>query len=600
MTADQQLAHAWQTLQGGSAVEAERMCLAVLAQYPKSSKACQLLGLIYDRVQKSDLAVQYFQKSITFDNQNVEAMNTLAGLYFRENEFPKSEKLLQQILSIQPEYFPALTRLAELLLTTGKPGEALELIQGFAGNQDTPDIQLLKARAQTENGNAELALQSFQVLKTSAYQGRGLGYYHAKALDGNEQSEDALAVLMGTEPAPADRHPHFHFKGKILLKLNRFDEAHQAFAEALTIQPTNQDSLMEVSNLLFMQKENDRIYDLFEERIEKYPEERNLYVLFGETLSRMDKIDQAIAIIGRGEAKLGAGPDFHHALANFYIKANAPEDVKFHAEAVLKINPDALPARANLSRAYLMLGQGKQALHHADIGARVLPDDQFWTGLRISALRLLGSPEYERICDYAKLVRPCPLPPPPGYATTEEFNQELCAEIEKLHNFSMHPLYQSLRNGSQTSIDLLHCKNPVIQSYYQALDEPIRAYIDAMPEDETHPLYRRKTGSYKFAGSWSARLNDGGFHINHVHPAGWISAAYYTQVPKAVPDSPTKEGWIKFGEPPFAIPGADSAETWFAPKPGWLALFPSYMWHGTNPIRGKEHRMTIPFDAVPV
>ncbi len=600
MNADQQLAYAWQTLQGGNATEAERLCLQVLAQQPKSSKVCQLLGMIYDRVQKPDLAIQYFEASIKHDDANVEAMNTLAGLYYRENEFSKSEKLLRQVLRIQPSYHPALIRFAELLVTENRPDEALELIQGYAGNQNTPDIQILKARAQTENGNAELAIQSFQVLKAHASQVRGLSYYHAKALDGNEQSEEALSVLTKTVPAPTDRHPHFHFKGKILLKLNRFEEAHQAFAEALTIEPTNQDSLMEVSNLLFMQKENDRIYDLFEQRIEKYPGERNLYVLFGETLSRMDEIDQAIAIIKQGEAKLGAGLDFHHAMANFYIKANAPTDVKFHAEAVLEMNSDALPARGNLSRAYLMLGQGEQALHHADMGAQVLPDDQFWIGLRISALRLLGSPEYERICDYTKLVRPCPLPPPPGYATTEEFNDALCAEMEKLHKFSMHPLYQSLRNGSQTSIDLLHSKNPVIQAYYKALDEPIRAYIDAMPDDQTHPLYRRKTGSYKFAGSWSARLNDGGFHVSHVHPAGWISAAYYTQVPKAVPNSPTKEGWIKFGEPPFAIPGADTAETWFAPKPGWLALFPSYMWHGTNPIRGREHRMTIPFDAVPV
>jgi hypothetical protein len=28
-------------------------------------------------------------------------------------------------------------------------------------------------------------------------------------------------------------------------------------------------------------------------------------------------------------------------------------------------------------------------------------------------------------------------------------------------------------------------------------------------------------------------------------------------------------------------------------------LFPSYLWHGTNPIRGEEPRLTIAFDCVP-
>ena len=35
------------------------------------------------------------------------------------------------------------------------------------------------------------------------------------------------------------------------------------------------------------------------------------------------------------------------------------------------------------------------------------------------------------------------------------------------------------------------------------------------------------------------------------------------------------------------------------PKPGRLALFPSYMWHGTVPFTTDESRLTIAFDAVP-
>jgi hypothetical protein len=41
------------------------------------------------------------------------------------------------------------------------------------------------------------------------------------------------------------------------------------------------------------------------------------------------------------------------------------------------------------------------------------------------------------------------------------------------------------------------------------------------------------------------------------------------------------------------------AEHWVQPKPGLLALFPSYMWHGTEPFGGTEPRLTIAFDLVP-
>jgi len=89
-----------------------------------------------------------------------------------------------------------------------------------------------------------------------------------------------------------------------------------------------------------------------------------------------------------------------------------------------------------------------------------------------------------------------------------------------------------------------------------------------------------------------------GYHVNHVHPQGWISSAYYVSVPAEVEDETERSGWIKFGEPRFPVPGAD-AERYVKPRAGRLVLFPSYMWHGTMPIHGDEARMTIAFDAVP-
>jgi hypothetical protein len=43
-----------------------------------------------------------------------------------------------------------------------------------------------------------------------------------------------------------------------------------------------------------------------------------------------------------------------------------------------------------------------------------------------------------------------------------------------------------------------------------------------------------------------------------------------------------------------------TAEHFVQPRPGRLVLFPSYMWHGTNPIVGDEIRLSVAFDAVPL
>jgi uncharacterized protein (TIGR02466 family) len=111
-------------------------------------------------------------------------------------------------------------------------------------------------------------------------------------------------------------------------------------------------------------------------------------------------------------------------------------------------------------------------------------------------------------------------------------------------------------------------------------------------------LSARNRSRARITGAWSVQLRRDGFHVNHFHPEGWISSAYYVGVPAEVRDVELRSGWIKFGEPRFPVPGA-TAERFVQPAPGRLVLFPSYMWHGTNPIHGAEPRTTIAFDASP-
>ncbi|HET6912296.1 MAG TPA: putative 2OG-Fe(II) oxygenase, partial [Rhodanobacteraceae bacterium] len=61
------------------------------------------------------------------------------------------------------------------------------------------------------------------------------------------------------------------------------------------------------------------------------------------------------------------------------------------------------------------------------------------------------------------------------------------------------------------------------------------------------------------------------------------------------------EGWLQLGEPGFKTQPPLPPERFVKPEPGLLALFPSYMWHGTIPFSGDDgqSRLTIAFDVVP-
>jgi hypothetical protein len=113
-----------------------------------------------------------------------------------------------------------------------------------------------------------------------------------------------------------------------------------------------------------------------------------------------------------------------------------------------------------------------------------------------------------------------------------------------------------------------------------------------------HPVSARNTGEARLTDAWSVQLGRHGHHVNHVHRTGWISSAYCVTTPDEVNDAGTMPGWIRFGEPRFAVPGANP-ERFIQPIPARLVLFPAFMWHGTNAIDGPGPRTTISFDALP-
>jgi hypothetical protein len=141
---------------------------------------------------------------------------------------------------------------------------------------------------------------------------------------------------------------------------------------------------------------------------------------------------------------------------------------------------------------------------------------------------------------------------------------------------------------------LLTAEHPALRALPAALDGPIRAYIDDLGDGED-PLRIRKGRGFAFQGMWSVRLRPGGFHIDHVHPMGWISSALHIRTV----DRPGREGWLRFGQPGVATEPPLEAEFEVQPVAGRLVLFPAYMWHGTHPFQGEAKRLTVAFDVVP-
>jgi hypothetical protein len=187
-----------------------------------------------------------------------------------------------------------------------------------------------------------------------------------------------------------------------------------------------------------------------------------------------------------------------------------------------------------------------------------------------------------------------------GKLDSRAYADAMADALDPLHVTKSEPGDQSLRGGTQTPGSLFSRPEPKIQEFREAVRVAAEQAVAKLPDDPTHPFLSRKSTHFGFSGSWSVRLAAGGHHVNHVHPKGWMSSAYYARLPLVSEDAERRhEGWIQFGKPPEHLAIELEPRRIVRPEPGRLVLFPSYMWHGTVPFSDGD-RLTAAFDYLPL
>ena len=189
----------------------------------------------------------------------------------------------------------------------------------------------------------------------------------------------------------------------------------------------------------------------------------------------------------------------------------------------------------------------------------------------------------------------------PGFVNADDVGLDegeiaaIANRLRSIHRTRAHPIGQSLRGGTQTRGRLFERTEPEIQLLASRLRAAVDRYWQGLPaQDDSHPLLRHRQADPRIEGSWSVRLIGGGFHVAHFHSRGIVSSATYL----AIPDTKEPyEGWLEIGGWPVELKLPLEPLSRIEPVPGRLALFPSYMFHGTRPFAEGE-RLTAAFDVV--
>ena len=508
--------------------------------------ALNVAGVCAQRLGQTQNALSCYERAHALAPRDAEVLNNWGHFEISRGNVTKAQELFAMAIAANPQLVAAHIGIAKI----------------YQGAPDWPNAKIawegvLKLSPNSETGHYGLGMALLELSQAQA------AVKHFQAVTAGKPRRGEVAFMLG----------------RAYIELNAFDRAETELVFAYNQKPADY-TLKTLASLYWMLGQVDK----FTELVVSAPDA--LVISRIKILMDAGELAAAQTMLNNNAHILADDADAQ-VLAAQIAQENGHTDTALNAaQKAISIAPDNIAAQDALVSSQLMCGRAADAMRTLEPLQKAQPDAKNWLAHKSVALRLMGvessKPE----------IRSYTIPTPDGFASLEAFNIAFAALLRAQHNLKQRPLDQSLRGGTQTTRDLLGLDSPIVRAYEKALDTPIRAYLEA-----TRQMPNSHDAPYKFAGMWSICLQGQGFHAPHFHPNGWISSAYYVEVPKSEPGG--RDGWIYFGKPAYKTRPELAPTKEIEPKAGMLVLFPSHVWHGTYPTKGDSQRLTAPFDLIP-
>lgn len=594
-----QLAPALRALRAGDARQARDLLRALTRTHPAAAEVHWLLAGACVRLGDLGGAEAGLATTLRLDPTRASAHALLGEILARTGRNDAAAQAFRQALARQPDHAPAAANLASLLLSAGQPDAALAAVEPLLQRGATdPDLLLAKGQALLAMQQPKAALPVFEALARRAPAHAGVIAGLAAALLADGRAARAAQRLQGAMAAGADS-PELHFLlAHAALAQGDADGALTQLRDAVRARPHYLAAQRLLCETVWTQSGDPAAASAELDRVLAHdPAFAAARILKAQLLESAGESGAADTLLQDGLRHGNATPELATAIAQTALKRDAATALRF-ADLALGMAPDNVPALA--ARCAALMGTG-----HADIAAGIAerlhtlsPGNSHFLALLACAWRMLGDARYATL-GAPDLVLAQRLDTPPGWPALDAYLADLGHALNALHTAAAHPIGQSLRTGSQVTLDFARAADPAIHAFPAAIAGPLHRYLAQLGSGDD-PFRKRNTGGYRVTGAWSVRLRPHGFHTSHVHPEGWISSACYIELPARM-DRGHHEGGLQFGQPGFLTSPALAPDFFVSPSPGLLVLFPSCMWHGTVPFAGPPgtHRTTLAFDVVP-
>ena len=597
-------------LQAGRANEAVPIAQRLADHAAMAPDAHHLLALCHAEAGNTDVAAKAFLRALELAPEHPMILVNYAVMLRKAGQLEPAIAVLRRATDSAPGFAKAWSELGLTALHAGHHRQArLALTQAVELQPGSAQAWHALGSASHAAGDLDAAEEAFAKAITLEPGHPTASTSLGSVLRMSGRTEEAIACFERLRQRGDTRPELADALVGALLDDGRLDEAVQLARQIVHEHPDFVAARVTLANLLWEHgpaAADDDPFDLFRVALLRQPDHHDMRAAYLQFLLSAREADEALGQLQQLRARAD-----DPMLA--WFQANALEMLGRTDQAgalYAQLHADwgkQVPAFLNsYARHLLTAGTWDAAADVASHATLLEPGNQeAWANLA-TAWRLLDDPREHWLCDYDRLVALIEIETPPEFASQSAFLEALTATLNQRHKARRAPIQQSLRGGSQTPGRLFGGPDPLLASAKTALVHGIERWLSSLPTDTSHPFLMRKTRSVRIGGSWSVKLWSSGNHVNHIHPEGWISSAFYVALPPSMVSSSASSqpenqaGHIQFGQPPSELRLGLPPRRVIRPEPGKLALFPSYLWHGTMPFEDAQPRLTVAFDMTPL
>eukprot|EP00347_Sterkiella_histriomuscorum_P024543 403330746 len=320
----------------------------VLQKSPENGSALILIGLVHEKAEENDQAIEYLKMASQQPGHGLESFFRLGKLYEKVNNKKSAITYYKYALQIQSTHLESLSALANILLSREEYDRAMKYFR-HALSLVEDDVELLY-------GFSLSVYKSYVKFKDSKDKSPKLLQQKQTELS---QAVKCLRKIKQINPQYAAA---LRLMGEIYMREKKYERAVEHLKAALQISKVDSPTLVLLGNIIYENGNPGIALRYYKEALNYNPKEIRALICIGNAKYDKEKYNVAAKYYLKAIAIDDSLPDVHYDLANSYFNTQKVEDAIVHYKKAILLSPHRVEYFYNLGNALSMQEKYEEAI----------------------------------------------------------------------------------------------------------------------------------------------------------------------------------------------------------------------------------------------